>query len=94
MAASLPTPPRWRDLWPFTLLIVLTALFPPVGGGLVLAGLLGLWATRAPGTWPWEGRFWDAMQWTVTGALAIVTLGVLLNQGVVVPVWRALRGGG
>jgi hypothetical protein len=74
--------------------VCVTAIFPPPGVLLVVMGVVGLWSRRAPGTWPWQGAFWDAMQWSVTGALAIVTLGVLLNQGVVIPLWRFFRGNG
>jgi hypothetical protein len=91
MAASLPDPTSFKQAWPLLLLVVVNAAHPAVGAPLVGVGLVLLWSQNAPGTWPWQARFWDAMQWMVASALGIVAVGVILHVAVVRPLWDALR---
>ncbi|MBI5495648.1 MAG: hypothetical protein HY904_11540 [Deltaproteobacteria bacterium] len=93
MAAPLPAIPPFKDLWPILFLVLVVAVHPVPGTLLVLMGIVSLWSKRAPGLWPWHAAFWERMQWTVGGSLAIVTVGTALHVLVVRPIFGMVWGG-
>jgi len=82
---------RLKALLPLLFLVLVVALIPPLGVLLISAGVIMNWVKKAPGTWPWHGRFWDEMGWTVAGAMGITILGLVLNRLVFQAVFSVVR---